>query len=200
MNGKILELLARSRQIEEDIEQELRQRRAALHADFEHRRIRFEQEVLDQQRRFRTGLLAYVLGADWRHVLTAPIIYSLILPLVLLDLFLILYQSTCFPLYGIATVRRRNYLVFDRTHLGYLNLLEKINCAYCSYATGLAAYLREVVGRTEQYWCPIKHARRQLQAHPYYAGFADYGDAEAYRGRLQALRAELAGLQTDHRS
>ncbi|MDP2032594.1 MAG: hypothetical protein Q8K29_04195 [Polaromonas sp.] len=200
MNTRIDELLARGRQIEEDIEQEIQLRRATLHADFQDRRIRFEHEILAQQRRFKTGLMAYVLGADWRHVLTAPVIYALIAPLALLDLFLIVYQSTCFPLYGIAPVRRRDYLVFDRTHLGYLNLLEKVNCAYCSYATGLAAYLREVAGRTEQYWCPIKHARRQLQAHPYYAGFADYGDAEAYRGRLQALRAELAGLQTDRRS
>ncbi|MDP1565103.1 MAG: hypothetical protein Q8L91_02435 [Polaromonas sp.] len=200
MNARIRELLARSRQIEEDIELELRQRRAALHADFENRRVRFEEEVLAQQRRFRTGLLAYVLGADWRHAATAPIIYSLIAPLLVLDLFLIIYQSTCFPLYGIAPVRRRDYLEFDRAHLGYLNLLEKLNCAYCSYATGLAAYLREVVGRTEQYWCPIKHARRQLQAHPYYAGFADYGDAHAYRQGLQALRAELAGLEAKKRA
>ncbi len=199
MNAKIRELLARSRQIEEDIEQELRQRRTALHADFENRRIRFEQEVLAQQRRFRTGLLAYVLGADWRHAATAPIIYALIVPLLVLDLFLVIYQSTCFPLYGIASVRRRDYLVFDRAHLGYLNLLEKINCAYCSYATGLAAYLREVVGRTEQYWCPIKHARRQFQAHPYYAGFVDYGDAEAYRRGLEALRSELASMGAEKR-
>lgn len=192
MNGKIRELLAQVRLIEEDIERELSVRRAALHADFENRRIRVEQEVLARQRRFKTGLLAYVLGADWRHALTAPIIYALVVPLVLLDLFLIIYQFTCFPLYGIDRVRRADYLVFDRAHLGYLNLLEKINCAYCSYASGLAAYLREVVGRTEQYWCPIKHARRQRQAHAYYAGFADYGDAEAYRLGLQALRAELA--------
>ncbi len=197
MNGKIRELLAQGRQIEEDIERELALRRAALHADFENRRIRFGQEVLAQQRRFRTGLLAYVLGADWRHVLTAPVIYALIVPLMLLDLCLIVYQATCFPLYRIAPVRRRDYMVFDRTHLGYLNLLEKVNCAYCSYASGLAAYLREVAGRTEQYWCPIKHARRQLLAHPYYAGFADYGDAEAYRGRLQALRSELADRRAD---
>jgi hypothetical protein len=199
MNGKIGELIARTRQLEEDMEQELRRRRLALHADFENRRIRFEHEILEQQRRFRTGLGAYILGADWRHVVSAPIIYSLIFPLLVLDLFLIFYQYTCFPLYGIARIRRRDYLVFDRTHLAYLNLLEKINCAYCSYASGLAAYLREVVGRTEQYWCPIKHARRVLHAHPYYSNFTDYGDAPAYRQGLQALRAELAALEAHDR-
>jgi hypothetical protein len=43
-------------------------------------------------------------------------------------------------------------MIFDRTHLAYLNLVEKINCAYCSYGNGLAAYLREIAARTEQYW------------------------------------------------
>jgi hypothetical protein len=40
----------------------------------------------------------------------------------------------------------------------------------------------------------IKHARRVLQAHPYYNGFVDYGDAEAYRREPQVLRADLARL------
>ncbi|NTV10885.1 MAG: hypothetical protein HGA47_08940 [Zoogloea sp.] len=194
MNPRINELLDRIRQMEEEIEQEVQSRRAELHADFEHRRIRFEQEVLEQQRRFRVGLLKYLLGAELRHVVTAPLIYAVFFPLVLVDLAVTLYQSVCFPLYGIQRVRRRDYLVFDRAHLAYLNLLEKINCAYCSYANGLASYIKEVVARTEQYWCPIKHARRLLQAHPYYGGFADYGDAETYRTELQALRVALAEI------
>lgn len=103
-------------------------------------------------------------------------------------------EFICFPLYGIPRVRRRDHLVFDRAHLAYLNIIEKINCAYCSYANGLASYVKEIVGRTEQYWCPIKHARRVLQAHPYYSGFADFGDAEAYRRELANLRRELAKL------
>ena len=192
MNPRIDELLARIRRIEDEVEQEIQRRRAELHADFEHRRIRFEREVLEQQRRFRTGLLRYLAGAELRNVITAPVIYAVFFPLLLLDLAVTTYQWVCFPLYRIARVRRRDYLTFDRAHLGYLNLVEKINCAYCSYANGLAAYVREVVGRTEQYWCPIKHARRVLQAHPYYSGFVDYGDAEAYRRELQALRAKLA--------
>jgi hypothetical protein len=93
-------------------------------------------------------------------VLTAPVIYAVIVPLVLLDLFVTIYQRVCFPVYGIPKVNRGDYLIFDRHHLAYLNALEKLNCAYCSYANGLIAYVREIAGRTEQYWCPIKHARR----------------------------------------
>ena len=194
MNPIIDELLDRIRRIEDEIEEETKRRRAELHADFEHRRIRFEQEVLEQHRRFKMGLLKYLRDAELRNVVTAPVIYFVFFPMLLLDLIVTAYQYICFPLYGIPCVRRRDYLVFDRAHLAYLNLIEKFNCAYCSYGNGLAAYFKEVVGRTEQFWCPIKHARRVLQAHPYYGGFVDYGDAEAYRRDLQALRADLARL------
>jgi len=196
MNPKINELLDRVRQIEEEIEQEFQRRRAELNADFQDRRIRFEREVLEQQRRFKMGLLQYLLQASLRNVATAPVIFAVFFPLLLLDLFVTAYAFLCFPLYGITQVRRRDYLVFDRAHLAYLNVIEKINCAYCSYANGLAAYVKEVAARTEQYWCPIKHARRMLQAHPYYGTFVDYGDAEGYRRELQALRAKLAALNT----
>lgn len=125
--------------------------------------------------------MKYVLNAHPLVIVTAPVIYALIVPLVLLDLFVTIYQAVCFPAYGIPKVRRGDYLVFDRYHLAYLNTLEKLNCAYCSYANGLIAYVREIAGRTEQYWCPIKHARRVIGAHPRYATFEDYGDADGYR-------------------
>ena len=60
----------------------------------------------------------------------------MIVPFVLLDLFVTIYQAVCFPVYGIPKVERRTYLVFDRHHLAYLNALEKLNCAYCAYANG----------------------------------------------------------------
>jgi hypothetical protein len=96
----------------------------------------------------------------------------------------------CFPVYGIPRVRRRDYLAFDRGQLAYLNAIEKLNCAYCSYANGLLAYVREIASRTEEYWCPIKHARRVLGVHPRYGRFVDYGDGDAYRHDLERLRAE----------
>lgn len=194
MNPKISELLDRIRQLEDEIEQELRRRRVELHADFDNRRIRFEQDVLEQHRRLKTGLLKYLLQARLRHVLTAPFIYAVFFPLLLLDLFVTVYQRVCFPAYGIPRVRRSDYFVYDRDLLAYLNLIEKFNCTYCSYANGLAAYVKEIVGRTEQYWCPIKHARRSLHAHPYYTDFVDFGDAETYRRELTGLRLKLGRL------
>lgn len=194
MNPRISELVERIRLLEEEIQAELAHRRAELHADFADRKIRFEQELLEAHRRLRQGLLSYLLSARLLVVLTAPVIYAVLLPLLLLDAFVTLYQWVCFPIYGIPRVRRRDYMVFDRTHLAYLNALEKLNCAYCSYGNGLVAYVREVVARTEQYWCPIKHSRRMLDTHPHYTRFLDFGDAEAWQKELQALRRELTEL------
>lgn len=191
MNNAVAEIAGRIRHLEDEMEAEIGRRRAALRADFEGRKVRFEQEVLVAQKRLKQGLLAYLRDASLPVVLTAPIIYAGILPLLLLDLFLIVYQTVCFPIYGIAAVKRRDCFIFDRTHLGYLNAIEKLNCAYCSYGNGVAAYFQEIIGRTEQYWCPIKHARRALYAHPYYRGFTDFGDAEGYRRELEKLRREL---------
>jgi hypothetical protein len=194
MNPKISELLDRIRAIEHQIEAETKLRRAELQADFEDKRVRFEREVLAQQRRFKTGLIQYMLTANWLSVVTAPVIYCVLLPMLILDLFVTVYQRICFPIYGIAKVKRQDYFVYDRTHLAYLNVIEKINCAYCSYGNGLMAYAREIVARTEMYWCPIKHARKVLQAHPYYAGFVDYGDAKGYQHELDLLRQRLKDL------
>jgi hypothetical protein len=194
MNPKISELLARIQQMELEIEQEMKRKRAELRADFEETRVKFEHEVLEQQRRFKTGLLKYMLSTDLRTALTAPIIYAVFFPMVLLDISVTVYQHVCFRAYGIPRVKRSDYFVFDRAHLAYLNLIEKINCAYCSYGNGLMAYAREIVARTEQYWCPIKHARKVMAAHPYYTGFVDFGDAESYKQELERLRTQLVEI------
>lgn len=195
MNPKISELLARIQHMELEIEHEMKRRRAELQADFEETRVRFEQEVLEQQRRFKTGVLAYLLTANWLTLLTAPVIYALIVPIFFLDLSITVYQHICFRAYGLPRVKRGNYFVFDRAHLAYLNLIEKVNCAYCSYGNGVMAYGREVVARTEQYWCPIKHARKIMVAHHYYTGFVDFGDAQSYKDELENLRTELAKIK-----
>jgi hypothetical protein len=190
MNANIAALIEKIHALEAELDAELAQRRAELRVGMEKGRAFFEEEILRRHRELRTRLSSYLLNARPLVVLTAPVIYALIVPLVLLDLFVTVYQAVCFPAYGIAKVRRRDYFVFDRHHLAYLNALEKLNCAYCSYANGLIAYVREIAGRTEQYWCPIKHARRTVGAHPHYASFEDYGDAEAYRKWIARFHTE----------
>jgi hypothetical protein len=190
MTPQIVALMERIRDLEAELDAELAQRRAELRVGMEKGRAFFEEEILRRHRELRTRLSAYILHARPLVMITAPVIYAMIVPFVLLDLFVTIYQAVCFPVYGIPKVERRTYLVFDRHHLAYLNALEKLNCAYCAYANGLIAYVREIAGRTEQYWCPIKHARRVIGAHPRYVTFEDYGDAEGYRNRLEKMQSE----------
>lgn len=191
MNERIAQISAHLHALELELEAEFAKRRIELAYSVKDRVVRFEEHVLRRHRKLKTPLARYVLGARPLLVLTAPVIYSLIVPFVLLDLLVTLYQHICFPIYGIARVSRRDYLVFDRAQLAYLNTIEKLNCTYCSYANGTIDYVREVASRTEQYWCPIKHARRLVGAHERSRQFVDYGDAQAYRGELGRLREEL---------
>lgn len=188
MTTQLDTLMEKLREIQAEIEVELAKRREELRFHLENRRIVFEREVLRLHREIKIGLARYIREANPLVVLTAPVIYSMIVPIAVLDLSVMIFQAVCFPAYGIPKVRRRDYLVFDRHHLAYLNVLEKINCGYCSYANGAIAFMREVASRTEIYWCPIKHARRVLGPHPHYQGFADFGDAEGYRARLTQMK------------
>jgi hypothetical protein len=115
----------------------------------------------------------------------------MIIPLVITDIFITFYQLTCFPIYGIKKVRRADYIIYDRQQLQYLNFIEKFHCTYCAYGTGMIAYISEIVARTEQYFCPIKHARKVLGAHSRYSRFIEYGDADNYQERLEQYRRAL---------
>lgn len=191
MNPQIAVLIDRIKSLEGELDAELAKRRAELRIGIEQGRVVFEQELLRRHRELQVKLTTYVLNARPLVILTAPVIYALIVPLVLLDVGVMLYQAICFPVYGIPKVRRGDYFAFDRAHLAYLNAIEKLNCAYCTYANGVIAYVREVASRTEEYWCPIKHAKRVMGTHARYAGFEDYGDAEGYRSDLDQHRASL---------
>jgi hypothetical protein len=190
MDAETLELVRELRELEDRIER----RSAPSHPSWRERadgKPHFGAEIRARHRQLRTRLHHYVLGARALILLTAPVIYAAGVSLLLLDLAVTTYQAVCFPVYGIRKVARGDYFVFDRGQLAYLNLFERFNCAYCSYANGLIAYVREIASRTEQYWCPIKHAKRMKDAHARYPHFVDYGDADAYRRDLAALRRQL---------
>ena len=118
----------------------------------------------------------------------------MIVPLVILDLSVTIYQQICLRIYRIPLVRRSDYLVIDRHHLDNLNGIEKLNCAYCGYGNGLIAYAREITARTEQFWCPIKHARRTLDVHRRAERFFDYGDVSSYQQGSLALRRDWSDV------
>ena len=151
-------------------------------------RIVFSPEEQAHHRRFKTPTWHYLLHSRLFVLLSAPFIYLCVVPFLMLDLFITTYQAVCFPIYGIPKAHRANYLIFDRSKLRYLNGIERVNCRYCSYANGLLAYAVEIVARTEQHWCPIKHSRELLAPHSRYVHFVPYGDAPTYRAKIEEVR------------
>jgi hypothetical protein len=157
------------------------------------KRVEFEHNVKAAHRRLKRGILRWIVTDRPQNFITAPIIYGMAVPLLVLDLCVSIYQAACFPIYGIVKVKRSDFIVIDRQFLGYLNFYERFHCTFCAYANGLIAYASEITARTEQYFCPIKHAHKVLGTHARYAHYLDYGDAADYHARLEQFRAELAG-------
>lgn len=159
----------------------------------------FSSDTHTEHRRFKRSSWTHLRSTRFLVIVSSPLIYACVLPFLLLDASVAVYQLVCFPIYGIPRVRRRDYLVFDRGRLAYLNTIEKIGCIYCSYANGLLGFVTEVAARTEQYFCPIKHARRLVQAHSRYAKFLPYGDARAYREQSDAVSQAYNDLRPDQK-
>jgi len=182
--------------LEKELRSVLAEKERAFAYTFAHGRACFEDAVLRRHRTYKHWLPSYLLQGRFLAYLTAPVIYAGIAPFLFVDLFLMVYQAICFPVYGVPKVRRADYIIFDRGHLKYLNLLERLNCAYCSYANGLLAFATEVAARTEQHWCPVKHAQRLRAPHSRYGYFLDYGDAERYSREVETVRSDFVDLKS----
>jgi len=117
VRDEITHLAVSIRALERQLEVALAKRRVELNYEVHDGVIRFEQVIVARHRLLKERLLNYVMGARLTMILSAPAIYALIIPLVLLDLFVWVYQVACFPVYGIPRVRRGDYLAFDRQQL-----------------------------------------------------------------------------------
>lgn len=195
MISNIPDLLKRLQALEEELRCEIQEQEAHALYRIIGKRIEFEDAVRQAHIQLRTGFCSWLVTYRPQNLITGPIIYSMIFPMLVLDFFVSFYQATCFPIYGITKVSRGDYMVFDRQALGYLNFIEKFHCTYCAYGNGLMAYATEIVARTEQYFCPIKHARKMLGAHSRYAGFLRYGEAEDHAVKLEQFRLDLGNIK-----
>ena len=153
MNTRITELTNKIARLENQLLDELEKQQEQFSYRLEGTRVRFEAEILEAHRKLKVAVLPWLLSSRVRSVLSAPFIYAMIIPIVFFDLTITVYQHICFRLYVIRRVKRADYIVLDRQNLAYLNFIEKLNCVYCGYGNGVVAYSREVIARTEQYWC-----------------------------------------------
>ena len=190
-NQRIQQLLDQITALEDELHTAISEQQTTMFFQIKGKRVEFEQSIKKAHRRLRRNFFRWLVTDRPQNLITGPIIYSMIIPLVVTDVFITFYQLTCFPIYGIKKVRRANYIIFDRQHLSYLNFIEIFHCTYCAYGTGMIAYISEIVARTEQYFCPIKHARKILGTHSRYARFLDFGAAENYEAKLEEYRVSL---------
>ncbi len=192
MNERIRDLLDQIAKLEEQLQTRLHDQESRIVFQIKGKRVEFDKDVQAANAKLKRTVLRWLVTDRPQNLITGPIIYLMVIPMALLDLMVTLYQASCFPIYGIAKVPRGDYIVLDRHQLGYLNFYERLHCEYCAYAAGLLAYASEIVARTEQYFCPIKHARKVLGTHARYKRFLDYGEAKDYHGRLEQFREALA--------
>ena len=191
MESRISELLGEIRRLEEELEEAVKTQEVKFRYQLEGTRVKFQESVRAAHQQLKVGVFRWLWESRPQNLASAPFIYAMIFPFLLLDLSVSIYQFVCFPLYGIPKVRRSRFIAIDRHTLSYLNGIEKLNCVYCGYTNGLIAYVREITARTEQYWCPIKHARKILDPHRRYARFADFGDSEEFEQRAEKMRSAV---------
>ncbi|HEY9201771.1 MAG TPA: hypothetical protein VIQ81_09250 [Gammaproteobacteria bacterium] len=193
--NKLQNLIQEIKQLEDQLLEEIQRKQDAFVYKIKGKKVTFEEATRKYHKGMATGLVAYIFHASFLNILTAPFIWLCIVPAVLMDAVVSLYQFVCFRVYGIPKVKRSDYIVVDRHNLSYLNLIEKMNCMFCGYFNGLIAYVQEIGARTEQHWCPIKHARKVSYIHTRYHRFFEYGDARSYRDELKKLKKDYSDLQ-----
>ena len=195
MNEKITLILAQMAALENDLRTAVHEQESKMFFQIKGKRVEFESSVKAAHRKLKKNFFRWLVTDRPQNLITGPIIYAMIFPLMMLDICVSFYQWACFPIYGITRVRRADYIVFDRRHLGYLNFIEKFHCTYCEYGNGLMSYMAEILARTEDYFCPIKHAHKILGTHARYNRFLEYGDAADYEAKLEEYRVALGKLK-----
>jgi len=195
MNDRLEMLLKQIRGLERELAAELQKKEQEFFYEVRKKKVLFRREIQLEHRQLILGWGRYIIEARPMAIVTAPVIWLCLLPAILMDAVVTLYQWVCFSVYNIPKVRRGDYIVIDRHNLSYLNFIEKMNCVYCGYFNGVVAYAREIGARTEQHWCPIKHARRIGDIHGRYKNFIDYGDARRYRKEIEAVRRDYEDLK-----
>jgi len=188
MNDKIRELIDEIEEMKAKLAEEIDKQESHISYQIKNGYVTFEKEVLAKQRENMKNLLSWLAEVPLLHFIVAPLVYAMVIPAIFLDVTLSIYQQVVFRVFKFKRIRRSDYIVFDRHYLGYLNSIEKLNCIYCSYFNGLMQYASAIAGRTELYFCPIKHAKKVVAQHNYYESFLSYGDEEEYQKRLKELR------------
>ncbi len=188
MSDKIREMIEEIEAMKARLGEEIAQQEKDISYEIQNGYVKFEKEVLDKQKENMKNLLTWFRDIPVLHLFASPLVYVMLIPAILFDIILFVYQQVIFRIFKFKFIKRSDYILFDRQYLGYLNPIEKLNCMYCSYFNGLMQYAAAIAARTELYFCPIKHAKKVAYQHDHYDEFFSYGDEDEYQEKLEALR------------
>ena len=124
MDSKIKKILEKMDEMNAVLEKEYARLAEKYGFFFQQKRVVFLQKIRERNKRFKMPTWKYAIPKSIRHLISLPFIYVMIFPVVILDIFITIYQWCAFPLYGIPKVKRSDYIVYDRKFLDYLNIIQ----------------------------------------------------------------------------
>ncbi|MFT6589714.1 MAG: hypothetical protein ACI9I0_000224 [Rhodoferax sp.] len=135
MKDRINEILAQMAALREKLRSIMYAQKSRMFFQIKGKHITFEPTVKTAHHQRKNNFFRWLIKSRTQNLITRPISYSIVLPLMLLDLCVSFYQWSCLPIYGITKVRRSDYIVIDRHHLEFLNFIEKFHCTHSNIAT-----------------------------------------------------------------
>ena len=86
-------------QLEEELEELVSKKREEFQYKLKKGKVTFDKNIRDIHQKYRVGIWTYLKNAHPLYILTSPIIYGVIFPLIFLDIAVFLYQQICFRVY-----------------------------------------------------------------------------------------------------
>ncbi len=196
MNQNIKDILEKIESLNNDLKEEYSRLSEKYGFSLEEKRVIFLEEIRKRNKSLKLPKWRFpITSTNVRQIIAIPFILGMIVPAIILDFCITIYHTIAFSLYRIPKVKRSEYIIYDRKFLDYLNIIQQLQCLYCSYVNGLFAYSVEIAARTERYWCPVKAAHKPRFSHGWYQDFADYGDPKEWEEKYRHDEKAFANIE-----
>ena len=91
MNENIKSLLDQITALEDELRETMREQDSSVLFKINGKRIEFEQSIKQKHRELKTGIFRWFVTYRPQNLITRPIIYGMIIPLLVIDFFVSLY-------------------------------------------------------------------------------------------------------------
>ena len=143
MTSSIDDLLSKIKLMEQELLEEIQSQQQNFAYEIQQKRIYFEKQVVQQHKTLCSTVIDYLKNASFKHILTVPVIWAILIPAVLLDITVTLYQADLFSSVWHPQSQTGGLYVFDRRYLSYLNIVEKINVLIAATLTAVLPIFRK---------------------------------------------------------